>query len=242
MTIANPIVLVVEDEFVLRLIAVEFVEDAGFQALSAASADEALSILETRVEMCGCCSRTSRCQARWTGSAWPTPCATVGLRSSCSSPPADATSEPRSCPTADGLSQNPTTARRCRRHFRRWRRSVRADQHALEHCPFRYSETGFFWNKDLDRRGRAGERPRTTTVGGDNVRAFARRLHAIRRARCGLCHCGDSGCRRDLAVSEAGLADAHPLPSADAAIVAHPASARAPRGSASPTLGLGYAG
>lgn len=48
MTIANPIVLVVEDEFLLRLIAVEFVENAGFQALSAASADEALSILETR--------------------------------------------------------------------------------------------------------------------------------------------------------------------------------------------------
>jgi CheY-like chemotaxis protein len=48
MTIANPVVLVVEDEFLLRLSAVELVEDAGFQALSAASADEALSILETR--------------------------------------------------------------------------------------------------------------------------------------------------------------------------------------------------
>ena len=48
MSIANPIVLVVEDEWLLRLVAVELVEDAGFQALSAASADEALSILETR--------------------------------------------------------------------------------------------------------------------------------------------------------------------------------------------------
>ena len=48
MTIANPVVLVVEDEFLLRLVAVELVEDAGFQVLSAASADEALSILETR--------------------------------------------------------------------------------------------------------------------------------------------------------------------------------------------------
>jgi len=48
MTIANPVVLVVEDEFLLRLVAVELVEDAGFQALSAASADEALAILETR--------------------------------------------------------------------------------------------------------------------------------------------------------------------------------------------------
>ena len=48
MSIANPVVLVVEDEWLLRLVAVELVEDAGFQALSAASADEALSILETR--------------------------------------------------------------------------------------------------------------------------------------------------------------------------------------------------
>lgn len=48
MTIANPVVLVVEDEFLLRLVAVELVEDAGFRALSAANADEALSILETR--------------------------------------------------------------------------------------------------------------------------------------------------------------------------------------------------
>jgi CheY-like chemotaxis protein len=48
MTIANPVVLVVEDEFLLRLVAVELVENAGFRALSAANADEALSILETR--------------------------------------------------------------------------------------------------------------------------------------------------------------------------------------------------
>jgi hypothetical protein len=76
------------------------------------------------------------------------------------------------------------------------------------------------------------ERPRATAVGGDDVRAFAWRLHAIRRAHCGRRHRGDGGCRRDLAVSEAGLADVHPLPSAGAAIVTRP-RANVPRAAAS---------
>ena len=41
-------VLVVEDEMVLRMRAVDIVEDAGFTAIQAVSADEALSILESR--------------------------------------------------------------------------------------------------------------------------------------------------------------------------------------------------
>ena len=41
MTIANPVVLGVEDEFLLRLVAVELVGDAGFRALSAANAVDA---------------------------------------------------------------------------------------------------------------------------------------------------------------------------------------------------------
>ena len=41
-------VLVVEDEMVLRLRAVDIVEDAGFTAVEAVSADEALAILESR--------------------------------------------------------------------------------------------------------------------------------------------------------------------------------------------------
>ena len=44
-------VLVVEDELVLRLRAVDIVEDAGFKAVEAVSADEALSILETRSDI-----------------------------------------------------------------------------------------------------------------------------------------------------------------------------------------------
>src|SRR3979411_3007689 len=44
-------VLVVEDELVLRLRAVDIVEDAGFTAIEAVNADEALSILESRSDI-----------------------------------------------------------------------------------------------------------------------------------------------------------------------------------------------
>ena len=44
-------VLVVEDEMVLRLRAVDIVEDAGFTAIEAVNADEALSILESRSDI-----------------------------------------------------------------------------------------------------------------------------------------------------------------------------------------------
>ncbi len=46
-----PYVLVVEDEMVLRLRAVDIVEDAGFTAVEAVNADEALSILEARSDI-----------------------------------------------------------------------------------------------------------------------------------------------------------------------------------------------
>lgn len=44
-------VLVVEDEMVMRMRAVDIVEDAGFTAVEAVSADEALAILETRSDI-----------------------------------------------------------------------------------------------------------------------------------------------------------------------------------------------
>ena len=46
--VAKPIVLVVEDEMVLRMRAVDIVEDAGFVPVEAVSADEAIQILESR--------------------------------------------------------------------------------------------------------------------------------------------------------------------------------------------------
>jgi len=44
----TPIVLIVEDEMILRMRAVDIVEDAGFTPVQAVSADEAMQILETR--------------------------------------------------------------------------------------------------------------------------------------------------------------------------------------------------
>ena len=45
------IVLVVEDEPILRMMAVDLVEDAGFEAVEASSADEAVAILEARTDI-----------------------------------------------------------------------------------------------------------------------------------------------------------------------------------------------
>jgi two-component sensor histidine kinase len=46
-----PKVLVVEDEMMLRMRAVDIVEDAGFTAIEAVNADEALAILESRADI-----------------------------------------------------------------------------------------------------------------------------------------------------------------------------------------------
>ena len=47
----NPAVVLVEDELLLRMFAVEMVEDAGFAAVEAANADQAVSILESRSDI-----------------------------------------------------------------------------------------------------------------------------------------------------------------------------------------------
>jgi two-component system, response regulator PdtaR len=44
-------VLVVEDEPLLRMMAVEVVEEAGFVALEAGNADEAVALLESRSDI-----------------------------------------------------------------------------------------------------------------------------------------------------------------------------------------------
>src|SRR5438128_12655428 len=46
-----PKVLVVEDEMVLRMRAADIVEDAGFGAVEAVNADEAIAILESRSDI-----------------------------------------------------------------------------------------------------------------------------------------------------------------------------------------------
>ena len=49
--IAPPVILIVEDEPLLRLAAIDLVEDAGFQAIAAADATEAVTILESRYDI-----------------------------------------------------------------------------------------------------------------------------------------------------------------------------------------------
>jgi two-component system, response regulator PdtaR len=44
----KPVVLVVEDESLIRMNAVQIVKQAGFEAIEASNADEAISILESR--------------------------------------------------------------------------------------------------------------------------------------------------------------------------------------------------
>ena len=44
----RPVVLIVEDEFLIRMRAADIIEDAGFEVVEAADADEAILILESR--------------------------------------------------------------------------------------------------------------------------------------------------------------------------------------------------
>src|SRR6202165_2002832 len=44
----RPVVLIVEDEFLVRIDAVDMIAGAGFEVVEAANADEAIEILETR--------------------------------------------------------------------------------------------------------------------------------------------------------------------------------------------------
>src|SRR6476660_2669392 len=47
----RPVVLIVEDKFLLRMDAVEMIASAGFEVLEAANADEAIEILESRPDI-----------------------------------------------------------------------------------------------------------------------------------------------------------------------------------------------
>ncbi len=64
LTVARPLVLVVEDEFLLRMDAAEMIEEAGFDVVEAGNADEAIAILESRSDI-RVILRTFRCQVQW---------------------------------------------------------------------------------------------------------------------------------------------------------------------------------
>jgi CheY-like chemotaxis protein len=48
---SRPVVLIVEDEFLLRMNAAEMIGDAGFEVVEAANADQAIAILEARPDI-----------------------------------------------------------------------------------------------------------------------------------------------------------------------------------------------
>jgi DNA-binding NtrC family response regulator len=73
----SPVVLVVEDDWLLRLIAIEIVEDAGLVAIEAANADQAFAILECRADI-ALILPTSICQGVWMGLNSLTPCGVGG--------------------------------------------------------------------------------------------------------------------------------------------------------------------
>jgi CheY-like chemotaxis protein len=50
-SVAPPVVLVVEDEMLLRMQAVDMVEDAGYASVEAVDADEAVEVLESRSDI-----------------------------------------------------------------------------------------------------------------------------------------------------------------------------------------------
>ena len=50
-TKSRPVVLVVEDDTLLRMHAAEMIEEAGFKVLEAPNADEAIKLLETRLDI-----------------------------------------------------------------------------------------------------------------------------------------------------------------------------------------------
>jgi CheY-like chemotaxis protein len=50
-SVVTPVVLIVEDEMLLRMRAVDMVEDAGYTPVEAVDADEAVAILESRSDI-----------------------------------------------------------------------------------------------------------------------------------------------------------------------------------------------
>ena len=50
-TVTRPVVLIVEDDFLIRINAAELIADAGFRVVEAANADEAIVILESRLDI-----------------------------------------------------------------------------------------------------------------------------------------------------------------------------------------------
>lgn len=66
MPTVKPVILIVEDEFLLRMDSVEILEDGGFEVIPTTNADEAIAILSPGPTSTSS-SPISRCRVRWTG-------------------------------------------------------------------------------------------------------------------------------------------------------------------------------
>jgi hypothetical protein len=66
MTRLDPLILIVEDEFLLRLDYAETIESAGFEVIHGANADEAIAILKARLDI-HVVFTDIKCRDRWTG-------------------------------------------------------------------------------------------------------------------------------------------------------------------------------
>ena len=76
----KPVIVIVEDEFLLRMDSVEILEDGGFEVVPAANADEAIAILSARSDI-HLVFTDIRCRDRWTGWSLPASSGTAGRRS-----------------------------------------------------------------------------------------------------------------------------------------------------------------
>jgi CheY-like chemotaxis protein len=67
---AKAVLLSVEDDLIVRMLAVEIAEEAGYSALQATGADEAIRSFRSALTS-EWCSQTSTCPVPWT--AWSSP-------------------------------------------------------------------------------------------------------------------------------------------------------------------------
>jgi CheY-like chemotaxis protein len=74
------VVLIVEDEMILRMFAVDMVEDAGYTPVEAVDADEAIALLESRSDIALMCTDV-RMPGSMDGLDLRAPCMNVGRRS-----------------------------------------------------------------------------------------------------------------------------------------------------------------
>jgi hypothetical protein len=100
----------------VRMTVVDMIEEAGFEILEAANADEAILLLEARRDIT-VSSPTSKCRVRWTASGSRRPLEADGRRSKSSRHLDVASSVTAICRPAGCSYQNPTTPARFPAHY-----------------------------------------------------------------------------------------------------------------------------